>query len=659
MLQKINKIRKLLIILVFVEIAIVIGLSFIGFDLWYFLAILFVVVQIVMYIYLTDKIDKLKDEQTVGVREILGNTAKDAYLYGGVGMVAYDDNHVITWMSDLFYTKGISRVGKKVLVWIPEAESLINGDSDTANVQLDDCLYEVTKKEDEPVLFFKDITEKHNYQLAYQEERPVIGMASLDNYEESTQYEDEATVSSINVAVRTPLTDYCKEHGILVRRINNYRYLLILNEKIFSDLASDHFGILNTVRKAAIKQEVSITLSMAFAMGTDNYGTLDEMVVNLMDLAQTRGGDQVAVQRAGEEVKYFGGSTEAVEKRSRVRVRVMAHSLRELISRSSNVVIVGHKEQDFDCMGSALGVSYMAKALRKQVCIIEKTGGVESKLKAVLEANKEELGEEVNFVTENEALNQLHDKTLVIMVDHHNIKQSNGAKVLEQAKNVAIIDHHRRSTEMGVKPIFLYIEAGASSACELITELLPYVSNHIEVSELDANIMLAGMTIDTGNFVVRTGARTYDAASALRKMGADPQKVNEYLKDSYREFALKSAVMAMSKTYPHHVIITPVKGYTLSRSMISQCANSLLQIQNIDAVFVISNTENDETGISARSNGKVNVQVIMEALHGGGHMTAAAMQRTKCNIDDLENELVNALNNYFEEVNQDESDSED
>ena len=148
------------------------------------------------------------------------------------------------------------------------------------------------------------------------------------------------------------------DHGILLRRINNYRYLLILNEKIFSDLAADHFSILNTVRKAAVKQEVSITLSMAFAMGTDNFGTLDEMVINLMDLAQTRGGDQVAVQRAGEEVKYFGGSSEAIEKRSRVRVRVMAHSLRELIGRSSNVIVVGHKEQDFDCMGAALGVSY-------------------------------------------------------------------------------------------------------------------------------------------------------------------------------------------------------------------------------------------------------------------------------------------------------------
>ena len=657
MLKKINRVRRALIILVFIELAVIIAFSVLGYDFWYFISIAMAIVQIVMYIYLTDRFDKLKEEQTVGVREILGNTAKDAYLYGGIGMVAYDDNHVITWMSDLFYNRGINRVGKKVLVWIPEAESLIHGDSDTAEVQLDEKIYEITKKEDEPVLFFKDITEKHNYELAYEDERPVIGMASLDNYEESTQYEDEAAVSNINVAVRTPFTEYCKDHGILVRRINNYRYLLILNEKIFSDLAADHFSILNTVRKAAVKQEVSITLSMAFAMGTDNYGILDEMVINLMDLAQTRGGDQVAVQRAGEDVKYFGGSSEAVEKRSRVRVRVMGHSLRELISRSSNVIIVGHKEQDFDCMGSALGVSYFAKKMRKQVCIIEKTGGVEAKLKAVLDANKEELASEVSFVTENEALNQLHPKTLVIMVDHHNIKQSNGAKVLEQAKNIAIIDHHRRSTDMGVKPIFMYIEAGASSACELITELIPYISHHIEISELDATIMLAGMTIDTGHFVVRTGARTYDAASSLRRMGADPQKVNEYLKDTYSEFSLKSAIMAMSKNYPHRVIITPVKGKIVTRSLMSQCADALLQIQNVDAVFVIACSSDDQVAISARSNGKVNVQMVMEALHGGGHMTAAAMQRPKCNIDDLEKELADALENYFKEVGKDESDS--
>ena len=181
MLQKINKVRQLLIILVFIELSIVIALSVLGYDLWYFVTVILVVVQIAMYIYLADKFDKLSEEQAVGVREILGNTAKDAYLYGGIGMVAYDDNHVITWMSDLFYARGINRVGKKVLAWIPEAEAIISGDSDTAEVQLDEKTYEITKKEEEPVLFFKDITEKHNYELAYEEERPVIGMASLDN----------------------------------------------------------------------------------------------------------------------------------------------------------------------------------------------------------------------------------------------------------------------------------------------------------------------------------------------------------------------------------------------------------------------------------------------------------------------------------------------
>lgn len=659
MLQKMNKIKRFLILLVLLEILGMVGLFWLGYDGWMIAACILLVVQAVMYAVLSERIDSFQDEQSIGVREILGNTAKDAYLYGGVGMVAYDDNHVITWMSDLFYTRGINRVGRKVLVWIPEAESLINGDSDTAEVKLDERTYKIVKKEDEPVLFFKDVTDQNNYQLAYEEERPVIGMASLDNYEESTQYEDESVVSSINVAVRTPLTEYCRDHGILVRRVNNYKYLLVLNEKIFSDLVADHFSILNKVRKAAMKQEVSITLSMAFAMGTENFGTLDEMVQNLMDLAQTRGGDQVAIQRVGEDVKYFGGSTEAIEKRSRVRVRVMAHSLRELITRSSNVIIVGHKEQDFDCMGAALGVATIAKGLHKNVCYIAKTGGIEEKLKAVYSAHKDELSETVTFVSDSEALNQLQDKTLVIMVDHHNIKQSNGAKVLEVAKNVAIIDHHRRSTEMGVKPIFLYIEAGASSACELITELLPYVSSQLEIPELESTIMLAGMTVDTRHFVVRTGARTYDAASALRRMGGDPVKVNEFLKDSYNEFSDKSMIMAMSKNYPHNVIITPVKGKIVSRSMISQCADSLLQIQNVNAVFVISNIDEDHTGISARSNGKVNVQVIMEAMHGGGHMTAAALQREKCNIDELEKELAQTLEGYFAEVDQDESNTEE
>ena len=658
MQQKMSKLKRIFLALLIIQVALLV--VFRVFLQWnIILPAIIVAIEAVLLLIMTDRFEAYSEEQAIGVKELLGESAKDAYLYGELGLVSYDEDHVIDWMSELFEERGINRVGTKVLVWLPEAEQLINGGADVVTVQLDDRTYEITKKEDKPLLLFKDITDLNEYRLAYEEEKSVVGMASLDNYEESTQYEDEATVSAINVAVRTPLTEYCKEHGILVRRVNNYRYLLMLNEKIFSDLVADHFSILNTVRKAAQKQDVSITLSMAFALGSDNFQVLDETVTKLMDLAQSRGGDQVAVQRIGEDVKYFGGSTEATEKRSRVRVRVMAQSLKELISRSSNVIICGHKEADFDCIGAAIGTARIAQALKKPTAIIAKTGGIEEKLNRVLEKNKEILKEEVNFVTENEALNQLQEKTLVIMVDHHNIKQSNGAKVLENANQIAIIDHHRRSTDMGVQQVFVYIEAGASSASELVTELLPYVSNQVELSELDASIMLAGMTIDTQRFRTRTGVRTFEAASQLRRMGADPLEVDEYLKVTYDAFMEKTRILAMSKVYGENVLIVPVKDMYISRSMMSQVADNLLQVQNIEAVFVIADTENGTSGISARSNGKVNVQVIMEAMEGGGHMTAAAMQKENTSVEALEKELKEQLEIYFKEAKQDESDTEE
>lgn len=649
MQKKISDIRRILIIAVALE----------AFLLFFFrvalsenimVATVILIIEVVLFIFLFDRFDTMLRESATGVSEVLGESAKAAFLFGRVGMIMYDDDYVITWMSDLFEEIGINRVGNKVLSWLPEADPLISGGADLVTVQLDERIYEITRREDEPVLIFRDVTREHNAELSYEEEKPVLGIAVLDNYEEFTQYEDDTALANINLAVRSPISDYCNDHGILLKRISNSRYYMMLNEKIFSDLAADHFSLINTVRKAAAKQEIPVTLSMAFARGSAKYSELDEIAVKLITLAQSRGGDQVVVQKSGEEVKYFGGSTEAAEKRSRVRVRVMANSLRELINRSSNVIICGHRNMDFDCLGSALGVARFAQALRKPVCIIEKTGGVEEKLHAVINAHMEELSQDFRFVTESEAVNQLQDNTLTIMVDHHNIKQSNGSKLLELAKKVVIIDHHRRSTDMGVKPILVYIEAAASSACELITELMPYVSSRVELSDLDANIMLAGMMIDTNQFHTRTGSRTFDAASALRKIGADPLKVNEFLKDSYDEFAARAAILSSAKSFPNGVITVPYKNGVVTRTLMSQAADQLLAIQNVEAVFVIADTTEGDTSISARSNGHINVQMIMEAMNGGGHMTAAATQRKRCNIDDLEKELLRQIDNYFKEV---------
>ncbi|MBQ6452073.1 MAG: DHH family phosphoesterase [Solobacterium sp.] len=615
--------------------------------------------QMIILYYLFDRFESYTVERSSTVRDSMSDAAAEAFLYGEVGMVGYDDEHVVTWMSDLFEERGINRVERKLLPWLPEADDLVSGVADKATARLDDRIYEITKKEDDRVLFFKDITETEKYRQLYTDERPVVGLASLDNYEESTQYEDEAVVSAINIAVRTPLTEYCKDHGILIRRVNNYRYMLMLNEKIYSELVADHFSIVNTVRRAAQKQDVTITLSMAFAMDAPNYQQLDDMVTRLLDLAQSRGGDQVAVQKGSNDVKYFGGSSEAAEKRSRVRVRVMAHSLRELIARSSNVIICGHKEMDFDCLGSALGMARICEAMNRPCVIIEKTGGIEEKLKAAVNRHIDALNEEVHFVTESEALNQLQEKTLVIMVDHYSAKTSNGQKVLDAASRVAIIDHHRRTSDIGVKPVFVYIEAGASSACELITELIPYISNRIELSEIDATFMLAGMTIDTQRFRARTGVRTFEAASSLRRMGANQQLVDEYLKDSYGEYALKAKVISCSKRISDGIILVPYKDGILTRTMLSQVADSLLDIQNVDAVFAIAGIDDGVTAVSARSNGRINVQIIMEKMNGGGHMTAAAVQIPDTTVDRVETELKEKLDEYFEEMKDDEGNTEE
>lgn len=656
MQQKMSRIKQIVFVALAIQLAVIILLQLI-FKINILPGILVLIVEALITVYLLDYFQSANEEESIGLEKYLGGSYAEAYLVGGVGMMNYDENYVITWQSELFKERGLDRIGSKLLTWLPEANDIISGETEKVSVTIDQYVYEVSKRENAPTIFFKDITLLNKYRGKYNEEHVVLGLASFDNYEESTMYADDADIANINATIRTPLNEYFQKFGVFLRRLNNNRYLLVLNEKIYREIAADRFSILNIVRKASQKAEVSITLSMAFAKGSSNFAELDETVTKLMDLAQTRGGDQVAIQVVGEDVKYFGGSTEAAEKRSRVRVRVMAHALRDLIQHSSNVIICGHKNADFDCIGSAICLSKMASAFNKPVSIIAKTGGIEEKLDAAMKGNEKELAEDITFVTEGEAINQLKDDTLVIMTDHHNILQSNGAMLLEMAERIVVIDHHRRSTDMGVKPILIYIEAGASSTCEILTEMIPFVSSKVDISELEATFMLAGMTIDTRKWRERTGVRTYDAASALRKLGADPQVAYDYLKDTYDEFVLKSAIMNASERYPDGIVIAAVENEKITRSIMSQVADSLLSIQDVKAAFVIA--QDKSTGInsiSARSNGEINVQVIMEAMHGGGHMTAAATQRKDATVKELKEELINIIEQQKKEA-EDESNS--
>ncbi|MFV0379845.1 MAG: DHH family phosphoesterase [Anaerorhabdus sp.] len=642
---KLDNIKKGLLLFLLIQFAFIAFLYFV-FKQEIMSLLFFFVLELIVIVLLFLSVKRQFEARELQTAQIVGDQAHAAFLFGEVGFITYNDDYVVTWMSELFVERQIDRTGKKILVWLPKLDSLISGESDIEYIQIDDREYAVSRKEDSQVMLFKDVTELLQYKDSYEKEQMVLGLIHLDNYEESTRYEDEHVLASINTSIRQPVVDWCNSHGLLLRRIRNDRYMVVLNEELFKNLGNDRFSILEKVRKASSELDVSITLSMAFARGNNKLDELDNLVVELLELAQSRGGDQVAIKRYGEEVKYFGGNSEAVEKRSRVRVRVIANTLKDLIQKADNVIICGHKESDFDCMGAALGMSRIVQAYDKHCCIIAKTGGIEEKLMQVMDNNKEELQERHLMVTESEALNQLREDTLVIMVDHHSYSQTNGSKVIENAKKVAIFDHHRRKSNLEMNAILMYIEAGASSTSELISEFIPYLTNRIDISDVEANIMYTGIVIDTIKFKVRTGMRTFEAASMLRGFGADPIESDEYLKDSYEEFELKSKILSQSVKYPNNTVIA-LCDTEISRSLMSQVADSILQIKDVEASFVIAKTGDNIVAISARSRGKINVQVIMEAIGGGGHLSAAALQKSDIEISELKEVLLNQIDIYF------------
>ena len=655
-----NRLEKIQIIgfgIILAEIIITLLLEF-GFQVR-FAATMMIMVAVNGVYFVVAFIKKHDDETTrqETIRQYLNESAAEAIDLGSIGILMYDDNHNVEWNSELMTEWGLDAVGQSVTMWKPEINKIFTDEEDFVYVQENGREFEVRRTTHGQVLFFKDVTELRQLEEQYENEKVVFGLIHLDNYSETIQYEDETKIAKINTEVRQRVLDWCKSHNMLVRRVRSDQFVVVVNELNFEQCVRSRFDILDEVRKNAEKLEVAITLSMAFAKGTPDYLELDSMVSDMMELAMNRGGDQVCVKEPGEEVKFYGGSTEAQEKRSRVRVRVMAQSIRNMIAKASNVIIVGHKEMDFDCFGAALGMDVISQLCGVPGVIVAKDTTIESKLKQNLYAFSDELMERHLFVNEEEALALLSDDTLVIAVDHHVMSLSNGASILEKSRRNMIIDHHRRKSEDGISASLVYVETSASSATELIVELLQYQPNKSKetLTKLEANIMFAGMAVDTNRFRSRSGSRTFEAASALRQFGADPMEVDEMLKDTYQEFEVRTKILSNVEKVFDDFVIAPVNAI-VSRTSLSKAADYLLQVQGIKAAFAIGMIDDHTAAISARSNGDVNVQVIMERMNGGGHLTQAALQRADCTVDDLNNELYDVLEEYVKE-NEHESNS--
>lgn len=622
-----------------------------------FFIIMILVFESVIIFYLLSIYERELKHEIVSVEEILGSESQEAFLVGGMGLIVYDNSYNVVWMSEYFGVVGIQHPEGKISSWIPQTAALFKGDVDVVNVQYEEFVFKVTRNSKAKLLYFEDITKEYLITEKYSNESPVMGLVHLDNYQEYTQYEEESRVYYIDSIVKQNLINWASDLGIFIRRLRNDRYLLLTNNQTFESIKSSNFSIMHKIRKEAQNNDLVLSLSMGFALGTSDYLELEEMSNNLLELAQSRGGDQVATRIVGEDIKYYGGHSQSRERRSKARVRVIAQTIKDLILDSDKVIIVGHKNADFDCMGAALGMSKIVSTLKKDAYIVSKSGGIEEKLLAGLMANEELLAKDHNFIDEQDAIGMLTYETLVLMVDHHSDLVSNSPDLIERANKVAVIDHHRRTKDFTFQPILSYIESAASSTGELVIELLPYQEKRVNLTALEATFIYTGIIVDTNGFINRVGSRTFESASLLQRYGADVSYANEMLDDSFEDLRLRTKILENVRMKEDTgIIYAPVFDNTIiPRALISHVADELLTVQEAKAVFVISDIKEGRVGISARSRDNFNVQKIMEDMGGGGHFNAAAIQVSDTNVTDVLAELDEHVEKYLEEVYSDES----
>lgn len=581
----------------------------------------------------------------------LKKVGEEALMEMPIGIMLFNDEYQIEWTNPFL----ASCLGEDTLVGrslYDVAESiipLIKQEVETEVVTLHDRKFKVVIKRDERLLYFFDITEQIEIKKLYEEERTSLGIIFLDNYDELTQGMDDQVKSNLNSQVTSMLNSWAQEYGIFIKRTSSEKFIAIMNEQILIHLERSKFSILDQVREETSKQNIPLTLSIGIGAGAADLPELGALAQSSLDLALGRGGDQVAIKQPNGKVKFFGGKTNPMEKRTRVRARVISHALKELITESGKVIIMGHKYPDMDAVGAAIGILKVAQVNQKDGFIVLDPDHIDTGVQRMLEEIKKKEGLWERFITPEEALNLVSDDTLLVVVDTHKPSLVIEERLLNRIENVVVIDHHRRGEDFIEDPLLVYMEPYASSTAELVTELLEYQPKRFKIDMLEATALLAGIIVDTKSFTLRTGSRTFDAASFLRSQGADTVLVQKFLKEDITQYVQRARFIEHAEIYTAGIAISraePNKMY--DQVLIAQAADTLLSISGVVASFVISKRRDNLIGISARSLGDINVQVIMESLQGGGHLTNAATQLQDISLDEAEERLKQAIDEYLD-----------
>lgn len=561
-----------------------------------------------------------------------------------IGLVVIDADDHIEWinqyMSEHLETNVISEPVNEVFPNILKQLERVQ----EIEIEHDQYHYHVRYSEEEHCLYFFDITEEVHTNELYEESKPIIATLFLDNYDEITQNMNDTQRSEINSMVTRIISRWATEYNIYFKRYSSDQFVAYLNQKILAEIEDSNFEILSQLREKSVGYRAQLTLSIGVGEGTEDLIELGELSQSGLDLALGRGGDQVAIKNMNGNVRFYGGKTDPMEKRTRVRARVISHALKDILTEGDKVIIMGHKRPDLDAVGAAIGVSRFASMNNLEAYVVLNEEDIDPTLSRVMEEidKKPELKE--RFVTSDEAWDMMTSKTTVVVVDTHKPEMVLDENILNKANRKVVIDHHRRGESFISNPLLVYMEPYASSTAELVTELLEYQPTEQRLSRLESTIMYAGIIVDTRNFTLRTGSRTFDAASYLRAHGADTILTQQFLKDDVDTYINRSELIRTVEVQDHGVAIAHGSNDKIYHPVtVAQAADELLSLEGIEASYVVAKREDNLIGISARSLGGINVQLTMEALGGGGHLTNAATQIKGVTIEEAIEQLQQAI----------------
>ena len=626
-------------------------------NIWIGLVYIVVAGALLYYGWTVEKIIYVETEKYIESLSFrMKKVGEEAFLHMPVGILLINDEYKVEWANPFMLnaTNAESLVGESIfelsegLASIAKPEELRE-----TTVTIGECKYRVYSKPEEKLLYFFDVTEQLEIETQYFDDRTVIAILFIDNYDEITQPMDDQMRGITNSTITSIINEWAAQYGIFAKRVSSDRFLAVLNESILTELEQKKFSILDDIREKTLQKNLSLTLSIGVGAGTPSLMELGELAQSSLDLVLGRGGDQVAIKQPDGKLRFYGGKTNPVEKRTRVRARVISHALRDLIQESDQVFVMGHKNPDMDSLGAAIGVRKMAEMNRVDGYVILNFHELNGSVYRLMDEIKSKSGFYDKFISSDEALSMMTHKSLLVIVDTHKPTMVIDSRLFNRTEKVVVIDHHRRGEEFLDSPTLVYMEPYASSTAELVTELLEYQPKNNKITSLEATSLLSGIIVDTKSFTLRTGARTFEAASYLRTHGADTILIQRLLKEDIDTYIERSKLVQTVKFIKPGVAIAHGEDNRVYDSvLIAQTADILLTMKDVSASFVIAHRQDGLIGISARSLGDINVQLIMERLGGGGHLTNAATQMEANSIDEVKGYLTNAIIEVLEGSNE-------